>query len=125
MNNDYNVLLSHTQSCINELKDEDRQLLSDGCHSFDELYFHRMILFSVICRTYKSKAWKSRLHADGTMYEYYFIVGVDTKEGQFTYHYHMQYWGFFEDIKTLQKAPEWDGHTSKNISRLLSLKLED
>jgi hypothetical protein len=32
---------------------------SDGYHTFNELYYHRMILFSVICNQNKSKAWKS------------------------------------------------------------------
>ena len=54
----------------NQIKDlKERGILevgkiSDGYHTFDELYFHRMILFSVICNTYKEKAWKSKLHDD-------------------------------------------------------------
>lgn len=94
---------------------------SDGYHTFDELYFHRMILFSVICKIYKDKAWKSKLHADGTMYKNYFIVGVTTPKGDYTYHYHMEYWGHFEGIRELDNAPEWDGHKPKDICRLLSL----
>ncbi len=31
--------------------------ISDGYHTFDELYYHRMVLFSIICNTYKDKAW--------------------------------------------------------------------
>ena len=38
---------------------------SDGYHTFDELYYHRTVLFAVICNTYCDKAWKSWLHADG------------------------------------------------------------
>lgn len=33
--------------------------ISDEYHTFNELYFHRMILFSVICNQNKDKAWKS------------------------------------------------------------------
>lgn len=94
--------------------------LSDGYHSFNELYAHRMELFAVICRQNQAQAWKSKLHQDGTMYEDYFIVGVSTPQGQFTYHYHLNHWDLF-DVQELDKAPEWDGHTAKDITRLHSL----
>lgn len=95
--------------------------LSDGYHTFDELYFHRMMLFSIICNKYKHIAWKSQLHDDGTMYDNYFIVGITTKEGDYSYHYHMEYWGHFKNIKELEKAPKYDGHKPSDIVRLLSL----
>ena len=93
---------------------------SDGYHTFNELYYHRMILFSVICNQNKEIAWKSKLHDDGTMYDDYFIVGVKTDEGQYTYHYHLDYWDMF-DVKELDKAPKWDGHKPEDITRLLTL----
>lgn len=93
---------------------------SDGYHTFDELYHHRMILFSVICNSHKANAWKSKLHHDGTMYDNYFIVGITTKEGDYTYHYHLDYWDYFQ-VEELDKAPEWDGHKPEDITRLLSL----
>ena len=94
--------------------------ISDGYHTFDELYFHRMTLFSIICNTYKDISWKSWKHHDGTMYDDYFIVGVETDEGQFTYHYHKDYWDKF-NVKELPFAPEWDGHTADDIVRLYSI----
>ena len=96
---------------------------SDGYHTFDELYDHRARLFSVIVRDYRDRAWKSRLHHDGTMYEGMFIVGVETPQGQATYHYDIDpYWDMF-DCKELACAPEWDGHTPEQaISRIASLR---
>jgi len=94
--------------------------ISDGYHTFNELYEHRMFLFAVICKQNKNVAWKSRLHDDGTMFENYFIVGVSTPKGQFTYHYHLDHWDLFE-IEDIPKAPKWDGHTAKDVDRLLSL----
>lgn len=94
--------------------------ISDGYHTFDELYYHRMVLFSIICNQNKEKAWKSKLHHDGSMYENYFIVGIDTKNGQYSYHYHMENWDHF-NIKELEFAPEWDGHKPEDITRLFSL----
>lgn len=93
---------------------------SDGYHTFDELYYHRMMLFSIICNTYKDRAWKSKLHADGTMYPDNFIVGINTDDGDYTYHYPLDDWDRF-DVKELEQAPEWDGHKPEDIARLLSL----
>lgn len=84
---------------------------SDGYHTFNELYHHRAILFSVICNERPDVAWKSKRHHDGTMYDGMFIVGIDTPEGQATYHYDIEpYWNLFR-VKELELAPEWDGHT--------------
>ncbi|EGQ4488673.1 hypothetical protein DMN17_04320 [Staphylococcus pseudintermedius] len=68
--------------------------ISDGYHTFGQLYHDRAVLFAVILNTYKEKAWKSKQHHDGTMFgepNEMFIVGIDTPEGQYTYHYHMEY----------------------------------
>lgn len=94
--------------------------ISDGSHTFDELYYHRMILFSIICNDNSSCAWKSWKHHDGTMFDDYFIVGINTPEGQYSYHYHKDHWDRFW-INELDFAPEWDGHQPKDIERLLSL----
>ena len=96
---------------------------SDGYHTFNELYDHRSKLFSVIVRCFKGRAWKSKLHHDGTMYEGMFIVGIETSQGQATYHYDIDpYWSVF-DCKELARAPEWDGHTPEQaISRITSLR---
>ena len=96
--------------------------VSDGYHTFDELYRHRAILFSVIVRDHEEAAWKSKRHHDGTMYDGMFIVGVDTPDGQATYHYDIDpYWDMF-DCKVLEYAPEWDGHTPDDaIARIAKL----
>lgn len=93
---------------------------SDGYHTFDELYYHRMVLFSIICNQNKDLAWKSMKHHDGTMYENYFIVGISTPEGDYTYHYDIRDWNYFS-VKKLKKAPKWDGHKPSDITRLLTL----
>jgi len=109
---------------IYKLKSKDliyEGMLSDTYHTFDSLYFQRMILFAVICNQNKNISWKSKKHEDGTMYDNYFIVGINTPKGTYTYHYHMQYWDYFK-VKELKNAPKWDGHTDKNVIRLLSLE---
>lgn len=95
--------------------------VSDKWHTFEELYFHRMILFLSLQLAHKDKAWKSKQHHDSTMFDDSFIVGIDTPKGQYSYHYDLKFWDLFKEIKELDKAPEWDGHKPSDVSRLLSL----
>ena len=101
---------------------------SDGYHTFNELYHHRAVLFSVICRCFPERSWKSRKHHDGTMYPGMFIVGIETDNGQATYHYDIEpYWDMFP-VKELEQAPEWDGHTPQEaIERIgkMQIRLDD
>lgn len=96
---------------------------SDGYHTFNELYHHRAVLFSVIVKVFPDRAWKSRKHHDGTMYDGMFIVGIETPDGQVSYHYDTNpYWDMFQ-CKELEYAPEWDGHTpAQAIERIGKLE---
>lgn len=96
---------------------------SDGYHTFNELYHHRAVLFSVIVKAFPDRAWKSRKHHDGSMYDGMFIVGIETPDGQATYHYDIEpYWDMFK-CKELEYAPEWDGHTpAQAIDRIGKLE---
>lgn len=82
---------------------------SDGYHTFDELYHHRAVLFSVIVATFRGRSWKSLHHHDGTMYDGMFIVGIDTPAGPATYHYDVEpYWDMFP-CEVLDRAPDsWE-----------------
>lgn len=98
--------------------------VSDGYHTFDELYHHRAILFSVICNLHPELAWKSKQHDDpnSPMYSGMFICGIETPSGQATYHYDIDpYWDIF-NVKELERAPKYDGHTPEDaINRIRSL----
>ena len=98
---------------------------SDGYHTFNELYHHRAVLFSVICNLFPEKAWKSKLHDTGDMYDGMFIVGIETEYGQATYHFDIDpYWYMF-GVKELEKAPKWDGHTpSDAIERIDNMRFK-
>lgn len=95
--------------------------ISDKWHTFGELYNHRMILFLTIQLAHKDLSWKSKQHHDGTMFEDSFIVGIDTPDGQYSYHYNLEFWHLFKKIKELEFAPEFDGHQPEDIIRLLKL----
>ena len=101
---------------------------SDGYHTFNELYHHRAVLFSVVVRNYPELCWKSKKHHTGDMYDGMFIVGINTPDGQASYHYDIEpYWDMFE-CKELEFAPKWDGHTPdqaiERIGKLMRHKHE-
>ena len=95
---------------------------SDGYHTFNGLYYQRMILFAALVRAYKDRAWKSYKHEDGELCfgGGWFIVGVDTPQGSYTYHYENKYFDLFECAE-LPVAKHWDGHTEADVTRLMSL----
>ena len=96
--------------------------LSDGSHTFNGLYKQRLILFAALVKVYKDKSWKSHRHEDGELCfgGDWFIVGIDTPEGSYTYHYENKYWDMFNCVY-LPRAKHWDGHTEEDVTRLLSL----
>lgn len=98
--------------------------ISDGYHTFNELYHHRALLFATICNEHPELAWKSKQHDDinTPMYEGMFICGINTPLGQATYHYNIDpYWDMFH-VRELEKAPIYDGHTpDEAIKRIYSL----
>lgn len=99
--------------------------LSDGYHTFNSLYDQRVVLFATLCNAFKGLFWKSKKHSDGEdcFGGGWFIVGVTTPKGNYTYHYELKHWDMFK-CEVLDKAPEHDGHTDKDVKRLLSLDPE-
>lgn len=90
--------------------------LSDGYHTFDELYEHRTALLAVLAKN-NPLAYKSKKHHDGTMYDNMFIVGINYDK-PITYHCEMEYWDKFQ-CKEVEYAPEWDGHTPDDVVQRL------
>lgn len=101
---------------------EDIEDLSDGYHTFRQLYYQRMMLFAALVKQNKGRAWKSLRHEDGELCfgGGWFIVGIDTPEGSYTYHYEANFYSLF-DCQELERGKPWDGHTEKDVTRLLSL----
>lgn len=110
---------------ILEIPDSGIGDLSDGYHTFNQLYYQRMMLFAALVRVYKARSWKSRRHEDGELCFNggWFVVGIDTPQGNYTYHYEDKYWDMF-DCEELPVGKHWDGHTEEDVSRLLSLPIE-
>lgn len=100
--------------------------LSDGYHTFDELYEHRYLLFCAFLSTwkgYKEDRWKSKTHwIDGKLvpvWDGWFVAGTKLDGLQISYHLPLKYWDLLSTIPTVETAPEWDGHTSKDVLQRL------
>ena len=104
----------------------DEAEISDGYHTFTELYDHRIALYIALCRYVHKKyhgAWRSKVHSDGSVIEGWFILGLGSEKGrQITYHLPESRWSECDFAETLSQAPEWDGHAPKDvIERLKTL----
>lgn len=98
--------------------------VSDGRHTFGELYDHRRALSAALMRAYPNLSWRSTLHhpADKPMFDGgYFIVGMNLPTGQISYHYKLSHWDDFDGVPELPWAPKYDGHTGpETVRRLLA-----
>lgn len=110
---------------LHDLPAVDVEKMSDGYHTFADLYEQRLILSAALAKN-NPHAWKSKRHEDGSVPfgEGWFIMGFDTDEGCYTYHYELKDWDLFQ-CKELDKGKPWDGHTSKDVRRLLSIHAAD
>lgn len=100
--------------------------MSDGYHTFDQLYEHRIELYIALCKMiaqkknpFKNPLWLSLKHSDGTEIKDWFILGIGKQKGQqITYHLPEKYLGKLASnpmIEILDQAPEFDGHTSADV----------
>ena len=93
----------------------DTSTISDGYHSFDELYEHRHRLYLTIVTLLPELAWASRTHADGSSYEGWFVLGMTLPAGQVSYHLPDRFWQEVVDLGVVRPPPEFDGHTSADV----------
>lgn len=96
--------------------------VSDGYHTFEELYAHRNALFLALMSTHLGRGWWSRKHDDGSSFAGFVIAGMDIPGyGQVTYHFGENEIPLLNKIaKELEFAPKWDGHTSDKVLQRLT-----
>jgi hypothetical protein len=93
---------------------DDTNAISDGYHTFGELYEHRQALFIALAKTNPRFAWRCKQHDDGTMYDGWFIAGMELPTGQISYHLPIKAWRKLDGVLTVER-PQWDGHTSLDV----------
>lgn len=100
----------------------DKGEISDGFHTFNELYAHRVRLFSTLMRAFAENAWWSFCHSDGEQYEGWILAGIDTPAGTVTYHLPESEIEYLPVGTEIEFGKEWDGHTANDVlERLISL----
>lgn len=110
---------------INELIQllPDKGEVSDGFHSFKELYDHRIALFIALCNymdgvqqdTGKERTtWKSKKNSDGSEWDGWFVMGIGHG---ITYHLPISEWrnSYSPEIE----KGLWDGHGSQDVLKRL------
>ena len=96
--------------------------VSDGFHTFGELYEHRCSLFVALMKTNPTISWRAQHHEDGMMFEGgWCVVGMHLPVGDVTYHIPIKMWDMLDNvgIETLVNAPKFDGHTAADVVKRL------
>lgn len=99
----------------------DTNLVSDGYHTFGELYEHRCLLWAWIVSEIGGRSrtgFKTRKNDKGEEWEGWFIAGLHRPGGQITYHLPNSMW-FLVDAPELERNVNYDGHTSDDVIRLI------
>lgn len=97
--------------------------VSDGYHTFNELYQHRFLLFCALSQMSVTNrdnlyCWKSLQHwIDGKLepvWDGWFVAGIELRKKMITYHLPLEYWNLFDGIER-KTPPPHDGHTSLDV----------
>lgn len=108
------------------IKCDDGVDVSDGYHTFGELYDHRIELYLALCHSLAARdfvIWRSKTHSDGSSCEGWFVLGVGVEPGkQITYHLPMSRWDDAAFANWGGPVPGFDGHSSADVlARLKAL----
>lgn len=110
-------------SNIHEFEGEDLEV-SDGYHTIEELYDHRITLYITLCRHVADirDVWRTKVHHDGSTYVGWFMLAIGKDPGkQITYHIPISRWDETDFAETFEKSPVvFDGHTSSDVLERLN-----
>jgi hypothetical protein len=95
--------------------------VSDGYHTFDELYGHRCTLFLALMKMNPVFSWYSMRHHDDSTWDGWFIAGMVLPTGDVSYHLPISMWALAEQTGAtkMDKGVEWDGHTPADVVKRL------
>lgn len=105
--------------------------ISDGYHTFGELYEHRIVLWIQLAKAVDKLnesysingdsvgidiVWRSKAHSNGSIWDGWFILGIGKeKGGQMTYHLPNHFWDECDFAIIIDRAPDYDEHTSSDV----------
>lgn len=100
--------------------------VSDGYHTFNELYYYRM-LYNAAFFNLLPKEWvnKSKRHHTGEecFGGGWFIVMANLPTGQVSNHYELKDWDLFK-VPEKEFADEWDGHSPQEAAERIKNYLQ-
>lgn len=107
--------------------------ISDGYHTFNELYEYRKLYNALIFNEWSKQnlydVHKSRLHHNGDKpfnSDEWFIVLANLPTGQISNHYHIDDWNIFKIKKEDKALFPYDNHTSEDVlNRMKNILLQD
>ena len=114
---------------ISELDSKDN--ISDGYHTFKELYEHRCLLFLALCNSHKDYCYWTYRNSDGSEWDNWFLLVLNHPvAGQISYHLPTN---LLKNLKTIVEykdiCDDYDGHTSddviKRLEELVSYEVKD
>lgn len=128
----YNINVYHGRYGDNQINITPEGI-SDGYHTFDELYYYRLCYNAALINTlvklikenpakFKDiKVCKSKKHFGGEpCYDgSWFIVMISTPWGQISNHYKLEYWDMF-NCPINKQSWKWDGHGMKEAMERLN-----
>lgn len=86
--------------------------ISDGYHTFDELYEHRNLLFMNLCvLDPQFSCWKRDPGTPG-----WFILYWESPSGQISYHIQERLLPLIEARVREDQNKKWDGHASQDVT---------
>lgn len=120
------IMLRDINEMIQKLTSEQRQQVTDGYHTFSELYeFRKMfnaVLFNQWAELLKYNVHKSIRHEDGEICfgGGWFVVIAMLPDGQITNHYEMKDWDLFKIPQKEKALFKFDGHNAQDVLNRLS-----
>ena len=98
--------------------------ITDGYHTFGELYQHRAALFIALMKLKPEISWYSLCHEDKSSFPGFFIAGMQLPTGPVSYHMRIDpWWQLIQNgvrIPCYLRAPKWDGHTPQmSLDRIM------
>lgn len=89
--------------------------VSDGYHTFEELYDHRCLLFINLCLTSPhSCVWMPHGYK-------FFLLYFEAKSGQISYHLPVKFLPLVEHQIRKDEQYVWDGHNSADVLERLNM----
>ncbi len=106
----------------------DTNYISDGYHTFGELYQFRMVLTALLFNEWNKEGitvYKTTKDSEGKDQGNWFIVVAELPTGQISFHYpHFEGWELFK-VPVKEKVEKYDGHTSIDVLSRLEFYLHE